>query len=172
MPHLCTSVLPRLASFSRRRNRILVGASVLILLFAWVAGTTRAGAQQQKWPPQFPREGATKLFENDQIIVWEQVGRPKVPFVHKHVRDIVTVQVKPGKVDVLGPDLQRIVSSSSTGATQTLTGPDRGSVSFTKAGLGPHAEVETDTANPSRMIFIEIKGTEPKDCAQWSTVCQ
>lgn len=130
------------------------------------------GAQAQKWPPQFPREGATKLFENEQIIVWEQVGRPKTPFVHKHVRDIVTVQLKTGKIDVLGPDLQKVVSSATTGATQTLTGPDRGSVSFTKAGLGPHAEVEADTANPSRMIFVEIKGTEPKDCGQWSTACR
>lgn len=155
-----------------RRVRVGVAMVALAAMAPVIVGSQRAGAQQQKWPPQFPREGATKLFENDQIIVWEQVGRPKNPFVHKHVRDIVTVQVKPGRIDVLGPDLQKIVSSSTTGATQTLTGPDRGSVSFTKAGLGPHAEVEADTANPSRMIFVEIKGTEPKDCAQWSTVCK
>ena len=135
------------------------------------AATVRIGAQPQKWPPQFPREGATRLFENEQIVIWEQVGRPKVPFVHKHLRDIVTVQLQPGQISVLGPDLQRVVSSATTGATQTLTGPDRGSVSFTKAGLGPHAEVEPETATPSRMIFVEIKGTEPKDCAQWSTAC-
>lgn len=155
-------------------HRPSMSVGVLILVASIVlgigAGVTRA--QPQKWPPQFPRDGATKLFENDQIIVWEQVGRPQTPFVHKHVRDIVTVQVKPGKIDVLGPDLQKIVSSAATGATHTLTGPDRGSVSFTKAGLGPHAEVEADATNPSRMIFIEIKGTEPKDCAQWSTVCR
>ncbi|MGE3510790.1 MAG: hypothetical protein AB7N65_18100 [Vicinamibacterales bacterium] len=172
MPRLFTSIVRSLASCVRRRTRMIVSACALIVALVSVAGLEGVRAQQQKWPPQFPREGATKLFENEQIIVWEQVGRPKVPFVHKHVRDIVTVQVKPGKIDVLGPDLQKIVSSSSTGATQTLTGPDRGSVSFTKAGLGPHAEVEADPANPSRMIFIEIKGTEPKDCAQWSTVCQ
>jgi len=154
------------------RPSLSVGGLILAAAIVLVIGAAVTRAQSQKWPPQFPRDGATKLFENDQIIVWEQVGRPKTPFVHKHVRDIVTVQVKPGKIDVLGPDLQKIVSSAATGATQTLTGPDRGSVSFTKAGLGPHAEVETDTANPSRMIFIEIKGTEPKDCAQWSTACR
>jgi hypothetical protein len=146
---------------------LAVGAAVGIGM-----GAQLTRAQAQKWPPQFPREGATKLFENDKIIVWEQVGRPKTPFVHKHLRDIVTVQLKPGKIDVLGPDLQKVVSSSATGATQALTGPDRGSVSFTKAGLGPHAEVEADTANPSRSIFMEIKGTEPKDCAEWSTACK
>lgn len=125
----------------------------------------------QKWPPQFPREGATKIFENDQVIVWEQVGRPKTPFVHKHLRDILTFQVEPGKIEVLGPDLQKIISSTGTGATQQLTPANRGGLSFTKAGLGPHAEVEAETAKPSRSIFVEIKGTEPKDCAQWSTAC-
>jgi hypothetical protein len=147
---------------------LVIGVAVLGGL---AAATSRIGAQSRKWPPQFPREGATKLFENEQIVIWEQVGRPKVPFVHKHVRDIVTVQLQPGQISVLGPDLQRVVSSATTGATQTLTGPDRGSVSFTKAGLGPHAEVEPETATPSRMIFVEVKGTEPKDCAQWSTAC-
>lgn len=141
-----------------------------------IAGLVGAVAAQSakattKWPPQFPREGATKLFENDQVIVWEQVGRPKTPFVHKHVRDILTFQVEPGKIGVLGPDLQKIVSSTQTGATQQLTPANRGGLSFTKAGLGPHAEVEAETEKPSRSIFVEIKGTEPKDCAQWSTAC-
>ena len=156
----------------RRRVWIPVGILALVAGLGIGIDAQLAGAQQQKWPPQFPREGATKLFENEKIIAWEQVGRPTTPFVHKHLRDIVTVQLRPGKIGVLGPDLQTIVSSSATGATQTFTGPDRGSVSFTKAGLGPHAEVEADTANPSRMIFIEVKGTEPKDCTQWSTACQ
>ena len=155
---------------SRRVWKVI---GLVVILAGLAVATDRLGAQPaEKWPPQFPREGATKLFENDKIIVWEQVGRPKVPFVHKHLRDIVTVQVKPGKIDVLGPDLQKIVSSSTTGATKTLTGPDRGSVSFTPAGLGPHAEVEAEAASPSRMVFIEVKGTEPKDCAQWSTDCK
>ena len=39
------------------------------------------------------------MFENDKIIVWEQVGRPKTPFVHKHIRDVVTVQLEPGKIE-------------------------------------------------------------------------
>lgn len=153
-----------------RRTWLLAGFLTLVVGLA-AAGGRPAQAQQQKWPPQFPRAGATKLFENDKIIVWEQVGRPQVAFVHKHLRDIVTVQVKPGKIAVLGPDLEPLRSPSANGATLTLTPIDRGGVSFTKAGLGPHAETEADTANPSRMIFIEIKGTEPSDCARWSTAC-
>lgn len=157
-------------SLLKRHVWIALASGVLI---AGVVGVVAAQSAKtpQKWPPQFPREGATKIFENDQVIVWEQVGRPKTPFVHKHLRDILTFQVEPGRIDVLGPDLQKIVSSSRTGATQQLTPANRGGLSFTKAGLGPHAEVEAETAKPSRSIFVEIKGTEPKDCKEWSTAC-
>lgn len=155
----------------QRRTWVWVGVLALVAGLAASASGLLAQAPPQKWPPQFPREGATKLFENDRIIVWEQVGRPRDAFVHKHVRDIVTVQVKPGRIDVLGPDLKPVPSSANR-STQTLTPLDRGGVSFTKAGLGPHAETEADSANPSRMIFIEIKGTEPPDCAKWSTACR
>lgn len=158
--------------FHAHRSHVRTAVAVLAVAAALTASLlAQAGGAQKKWPPQFPREGATKLFENDQIIVWEQVGRPKTPFVHKHVRDILTFQVEPGRIDVLGPDLQKIISSTTTGATQQLTPANRGGVSFTKAGLGPHAEVEAETAKPSRSIFVEIKGTEPKDCKAWSTAC-
>jgi hypothetical protein len=158
--------------FRHPRRWLVVAVVLLAFAAAGVAGLSQLYAQPQKWPAQFPREGATKLFENEQVIVWEQVGRPKTPFVHKHVRDILTFQVEPGRIDVLGPDLQKIAASTSTGATQSLTPANRGGLSFTKAGLGPHAEVESDTSKPSRSIFVEIKGTEPKDCRQWSLACQ
>jgi hypothetical protein len=62
-------------------------------------GVARAPqAAPEKYPPQFPREGATKLFENDRIIVWEQVGRPKNAFVHRHVRDTIVFGLEPGRV--------------------------------------------------------------------------
>jgi hypothetical protein len=38
--------------------------------------------------------------------------------------------------------------------------------------LGPHAEVAPDPNSVSKSIFVEIKGTEPKDCAQWSLACK
>jgi len=156
----------------RRFGLLMLCALAFAASLAVVDARQRNGGSQQKWPPQFPREGATKLFENDQIIVWEQVGRPKTPFVHKHIRDILTFAVEPGRVDVLGPDLKPIVSSSTTGATQRLYPGERGGLTFTKAGLGPHAEASPDPTKIPRSIFVEIKGTEPKDCAQWSTACQ
>jgi hypothetical protein len=126
----------------------------------------------KKWPPQFPREGATKLFENEHVIVWEQVGRPKEPFVHKHVRDILTFGVEPGRIDVLGPDGQKPSGPPQTSSTVRIYSRGPNSLSYSKAGLGPHAEVATDPSNIPRSIFVEIKGTEPKDCAEWSAACQ
>ena len=60
------------------------------------AAAQSARPPAKKWPPQFPREGATKLFENDHVIVWEQVGRPKEAFQHKHIRDILNIGIDPG----------------------------------------------------------------------------
>jgi hypothetical protein len=70
---------------------------------------------------------------------------------------------------VLNPDGSKGGGSS---LTQTIYNKRPNSMTYTKAGLGPHAEVMTDPNNPGRSIFIEIKGTEPKDCREWSTACQ
>ena len=71
---------------SRRAGTLgICAVAIVVGLAAMAAGQADRNAGR-KWPPQFPREGATKLFENDHVIVWEQVGRPKEPFVHKHIR--------------------------------------------------------------------------------------
>jgi hypothetical protein len=157
--------------FNRRRAGVLGICAVAIL----VGGAALAMAQAEraaskKWAPQFPREGATKLFENEHVVVWEQVGRPKEAFQHKHIRDIINIILEPGGgIGVLNPDGSKGGGSS---LTQTIYNKRPNSMTYTKAGLGPHAEVMTDPNNPGRSIFIEIKGTEPKDCREWSTACQ
>jgi hypothetical protein len=126
-------------------------------------------ATATRWPPQFPREGATKLFENEHVIVWEQVGRPKEAFVHKHIRDILTIGIEPGGgIRVLNSDGSQ---GGGSPLTQTIYNRAPNGITYTKAGLGPHAEVMTDPGKPGRSIFVEIKGSEPKDCRQWSTAC-
>ena len=154
-----------------QRRRILVGVCVL----AMAAGAAGIAAQSNrtaiKYPPQFPREGATKLFENEFVIVWEQIGRPKDAFVHKHIRDILNFPIEAGGgIAVQNPD-----GSKGTGSSLTQTiynkAPMNG-VTYSKAGIGPHAEVMIDPAKPGRSIFVEIKGTEPKDCREWSTACK
>ena len=42
---------------------------VIVISIASGAGGQGSQALTKKWPPQFPREGASKLFENDRIIV-------------------------------------------------------------------------------------------------------
>jgi hypothetical protein len=150
-----------------RRALMVSGLAVVLAIGAVAAQNAKPAAT--KYPPQFPREGATKLFENEHVIVWEQVGRPKEALVHKHIRDILYFPLEPGGIAVLNAD-----GSKGTGSplTQTIYNRAPHSMSYSKAGLGPHAEVMTDPSKPGRSIFVEIKGTEPKDCREWSTACK
>ena len=91
-----------MVSLNRRVLAVVGSAAVLAIVGIGVAAQSKPAAT--KYPPQFPREGATKLFENEHVIVWEQVGRPKEAFVHKHIRDILNFQIEPG-----GGKLFRIV---------------------------------------------------------------
>ncbi len=153
-----------------RRRVAALGLCVLVMVVGVTAMRAQADrAASKKWPPQFPREGATKLFENEHVVVWEQVGRPKDAFMHKHIRDILNFGIEPGGgIGVLNPDGSKGGTSS---LTQSIYNKRPNSITYTKAGLGPHAEVMTDPSNPGRSIFVEIKGTEPKDCREWSTAC-
>ena len=154
---------------NRRMRRVLVvcaAAAVLAVVGIGLAAQGKPAAT--KYPPQFPREGATKLFENDHVIVWEQVGRPKEAFVHKHIRDILNFPIdNGGGIAVLNPD-----GSKGGGSSLTETIYKSPSVTYSKAGIGPHAEVMVDPSRPGKSIFVEIKGTEPKDCREWSTACK
>jgi len=149
----------------------IAGAAIVVGLSAM----SLAQSGQKKYPPQFPRQGATKLFENDKVIVWEQVGRPDPPVVHKHIRDIITIGLEPGSVETRDAEGRKTDGSLERQVMSQLIYPAKGTpnqVFYSKAGLGPHIEAMTDKAKPGRSIQIEIKGTEPKDCRDWSTACQ
>ena len=89
--------------------------------------------------------------------------------MHKHIRDILNFGIEPGGgIGVLNPDGSKGAGSP---LTQSIYNKRPNGITYTKAGLGPHAEVMTDPSNPGRSIFVEIKGTEPKDCREWSTAC-
>jgi hypothetical protein len=152
----------------RLNRRVLISCGAAAVLAIVGIGVAAQGKPATKYPPQFPREGATKLFENDHVVVWEQVGRPKEAFVHKHIRDILNFQIEPGGgIRVLNPDGS---TGAGSGLTQTIYKPN--SMTYSKAGIGPHAEVMVDPSKPGKTIFVEIKGTEPKDCREWSTACK
>jgi hypothetical protein len=154
----------------------LASVCALALVSLGVIGLAQAGkADQKRWPPQFPRQGATKLFENEHVIIWEQVGRPDPPLVHKHVRDIITIGLESGRIETRDAEGARTDGKLETAVMSTLVYPGKGSpnqVYYSKAGLGPHAEVMVDKTMPGRSIQVEIKGTEPKDCGAWSSACK
>jgi hypothetical protein len=54
--------------------------TVLLLLF-----------QSQALPPPFPRDGATKLLENDRVVVWDVAWLKQAYPVHRHVYDYAGV---------------------------------------------------------------------------------
>lgn len=144
-----------------RSVQVLIVITMLCVTFsAWRA---IAGQATTKWPAQFPREGATKIFENDRVIVWEQVW-PKNIHMHKHLRDILVFTVEGGDVKVVTPD-----GKETTG---NLNGGKVGWLGYYAAGLGPHAEVAVNPAKPPKAIFVELKGTEAADCKAWSLACE
>jgi len=142
-------------------------ATAVLAVAVIAAQTDRAPAT--KWPPQFPREGATKLFENEHVIVWEQVGRPKEVFQHKHIRDILNFGIDPGGgIGVLNPD--RSKGSAVRSRRQSTTRRPRGDLheSRTRSTRGSH-----ERSQPAGTIDLRgDQGTEPKDCREWSTACQ
>ena len=55
-----------MSAVDRRRIGLLcLCALAVVTSLAVVDARQQNGGAQQKWPPQFPREGATKLFEDD-----------------------------------------------------------------------------------------------------------
>jgi hypothetical protein len=107
----------------------------------------------ETWPAQFPRPGATKVFENDRVIVWDQIYQDQ-PFMHRHVRDQLNILMEDGPIKV----------TDATGTERLLTSPNKGKtgvIGYFKAGLGPHSEIAADPTRRPRIIYIEFKGTEP-----------
>ena len=148
----------------------------LLVVVAWVIGGlaipvgTAAQTEQTKWPPLFPRPGATKVLETDRIIVWDQVYTAE-EIVHMHIRDILVFAVEDGPIRVSTPDgvptagAERVgeVSPEHVGLPRVL--------GYFKAGIGPHSEALVDPNRPRRHCFVEFKGTEPADCKEWSSAC-
>jgi hypothetical protein len=151
---------------SLRRPALLI-CGLVVFVACLATGDAEPQTEQKKWSPQFPREGAIKVFENDRVVVWEQVW-PNSLHMHKHVRDIITIGLDDGGIKSTRPD----GTVSRTMLSRTIPGGKTpGFVGYATAGLGPHAEQADDPKSPPRALVIELKGTEPKDCRDWSLAC-
>jgi quercetin dioxygenase-like cupin family protein len=98
------------------------------------------------YPPPFPREGATKVLENESVVVWDVTwAKGKGTPMHEHVFDVVGVTLVPGTVRVTLPD----------GTTRESGDDKSGSVSAGGKGLVHMEEGTSDV--PRRAILIELK---------------
>lgn len=103
----------------------------------------------QNYPPPFPRDRATKVLENESVVVWDVTwlkGKPTP--MHRHVLGVVGVTLVPGTVRVTLPD----------GSTRESEKDTVGAVSAGGKGMIHMEEGTSDT--PRRAILIEIKGAK------------
>jgi hypothetical protein len=109
-------------------------------------------ATVETWAPQFPRPGASKVFENERVIVWDQIYQDQ-PFMHRHVRDQLNIVLEDGPIKIV----------DAAGTERVTPSPNKGKIGligYFKAGLGPHSEVAADPNRRPRIMYIEFKGTE------------
>jgi hypothetical protein len=99
---------------------------------------------EQTYPGPFDRDGATKLLENDRIIVWDVSWLPKAYPTHRHQYDYAGVYYTNGDRVVVSPQGQR----SPTHSTAWDHFFYRKNVTHSEEGVG------TDVL---RAVFLEFK---------------
>jgi len=98
----------------------------------------------QTYPEPFDREGATKVFENDRVKVWDVSWLPRAYPTHKHLYDYAGVYYTSGDRVIVSPQGQR--SPTHTNSWDTFF--FRTGVTHSEEGVG------TDVL---RAIFLEFK---------------
>jgi uncharacterized RmlC-like cupin family protein len=106
-------------------------------------------AASPSYPPPYPREGTTRLIDNQRVLVWD-VTWPKgaPPLMHRHPYDMTGIYYWPGA--------RTITSLDGTRRTSTT---DAGRIQWLRAGV-IHAE-EGASDDSLRAVMIELKGDGP-----------
>ncbi len=118
------------------------------LLVALVLSQSQV-VQAQEPPPAYPRPGATKMLENDRVIVWNIAWLQQEYPEHRHCYDHVGVYYVSG---------DRIITSTE-GVTRPVS-TEAWNISFQRRGV-THTEAGT-SEEPLRAVFIQIK-QEPRE---------
>jgi hypothetical protein len=147
-----------------KRHTLAAGFGLIVLLAGagWMTAAAQSGSVKEvdTWPPQFPRPGAEKVFENDKVIIWDEFMSSE-PITHQHVRDVIAIRLEDGAPVIVeqadGSKPQGLPPQETRGPAKT--GPRFSS--YSKAGLGPHSERSSDPKRPRHNLWIELKGTEP-----------
>ena len=117
-------------------------------LYCWVA-LSLVVMTTQSYPPAYPRAGASKLFENDRVVVWDIAwlnGQPSA--LHRHIYDLVGVYYTPGDRMIIAVD----------GTKRPVT-TKAGDIAFQRKGI-THIE-EGTSESPLRAVFVEMKDEGP-----------
>lgn len=104
----------------------------------------------QTLPTPFPRDGATKVVENDQVVIWDvSWEKGKTTPLHEHRYTALSVTIQPGRVKSTLPD----------GTTRVGDLEEVGNVQYGGKGLVHREEGVSET--PRRVFLIELKETTP-----------
>jgi hypothetical protein len=99
----------------------------------------------QSYPPPFPRDGVTKLFENDRVVAWRVdwiKGKPTA--MHEHRLDLVGVVLEGGQTKITLPN----------GTVQTGPVSTPGAAAFQARGV---IHVEEALLATGRNVAVELK---------------
>jgi hypothetical protein len=160
---LMVSRFVRMPDFGFRTKWRTIGAMRIVAIFAallLLARPTQTLAQQaqsspqpaQTYPQPFDRDGATKVFENDRVIVWDVSWLPIAYPTHRHLYDYAGVYYTNGDRVVVSPQGVR----SPTHSTAWDHFFFRRGVTHSEEGVG------TDTL---RAVFLELKEPTPVSAA-------
>jgi hypothetical protein len=120
--------------------------AVLVAVLVVIAGSASGGSQSSgQYPPQFPREGATKVLENERVVIWDVTyTKGQLLPIHEHLNDFVAVTLQSGTRKITQLD-----------GKETLSQDKFGAATFTKKGAIHKEEGASDV--PTRKIFIWLK---------------
>ena len=100
--------------------------------------------QTPSYPPAYPRPGATKMLENDRVVVWNIAWLKQQYPIHRHIYDLAGVYYAPG---------DRMITSIE--GTKRPVKTAAGDTAFQLKGV-THIE-EGTSDSPLRAVFFEMK---------------
>lgn len=132
-------------------DRAVSGLLVSGLLAGAVSASAQPAQDEPDYPHAYPREGVAKRFENDRVIVWEEIWPDGVPAeYHRHRYDMTGVFLRWGPLRVTRPDGTFTVSETPFEVPGTFLLPK--GVTHKEEGIG----------QPERhSIMIDMKDYTP-----------
>lgn len=104
----------------------------------------------QPLPPPFPRDGATKVFENELVVIWDvSWKRGEATPLHEYRFPAVSVTIEAGRAQTTLADGMTVLDATA----------ELGSVHFTERATVRREKGVSDT--PQRAFVVELKQPPP-----------